>query len=106
LAALGLKAPLPPGSDASRIDVSRRLWAAAGLEAIDTIEIPVQRTFADFDDFWTTSIGASVGRVVATMTGEDVERLKSGLRVRLPADAAGRITYGARANAIVGRLPN
>ena len=105
LAALGLKAPLPPGSDASGIDVSRRLWVAAGLEAIETMEIPVQRTFADFDDLWTTSIGSSVGTVVATMRGEDIERLKGGLRMRLPADAAGRITYGARANAIRGRVP-
>jgi SAM-dependent methyltransferase len=105
LAALGIKSPIPPRSDASRIDVSRSLWAGAGLEAVETLEIPVQRTFADFDDFWTTSIGSSVGAVVATMTGEDVERLKGGLRTRLPADAEGRITYGARANAIRGRVP-
>jgi hypothetical protein len=28
------------------------------------------------------------------------------MRARLPADADGRITYGARANAVKGRVPN
>ena len=105
LAALGIKAPIPPGSDASRIDVSRRLWAAAGLEAIEAKEIPVERTFADFDDLWTISLGSSVRAVVTNMTSDNIERLKGGLRTRLPADAAGRITYGASANAIKGRVP-
>jgi hypothetical protein len=40
------------------------------------------------------------------MSPEDAELLKSRVRARLPADAAGRITYGARANAVKGRMPN
>ena len=32
-------------------------------------------------------------------------RSRAGVRARLPADADGRITYGARANAIKGRVP-
>jgi hypothetical protein len=39
------------------------------------------------------------------MASGDVDRLKERLRARLPADAAGRIAYGARANAIKGRVP-
>jgi hypothetical protein len=39
------------------------------------------------------------------MASDDVVRLKERLRARLPADAGGRITYGARANAIKGRVP-
>ena len=35
----------------------------------------------------------------------DIELLKSRMRARPPADAAGRITYGARANAVKGRAP-
>jgi hypothetical protein len=31
---------------------------------------------------------------------------KGGCVPRLPPDAAGRITYGARANAVKGRVPN
>jgi hypothetical protein len=66
----------------------------------------VQRTFADFDDFWTTSLmGSSVGPTVAAMASGEAERLKTRVRARLPADAAGRITYAARANAVKGRVP-
>jgi len=88
------------------MEALRDLWTDAGLDAIETREITVQRTFADFDDFWTTTLMApTVGPIVAAMASDDVERLKTRVRARLPADAAGRITYGARANAIKGRLP-
>jgi ubiquinone/menaquinone biosynthesis C-methylase UbiE len=104
--AMGLKPVLPPSSDASRMEALRDLWTGAGLEAVETREITVQRTFADFDDFWTTTLlGSSIGPTVAAMAPADVELLKTRVRARLPADAAGRITYGARANAIKGRVP-
>jgi SAM-dependent methyltransferase len=104
--ALGLTPLRPPRSDVSRVEALRDLWTSANLDAVETREIAVQRTFADFDDFWTTSLlGSSIGPTVAAMAAGDVERLKARLRTRLPADAAGRITYGARANAIKGRVP-
>jgi SAM-dependent methyltransferase len=102
---LGVPGPLPPSPDASRVDVMQRLWAAAGLEAVDTREIEVQRTFADFDDYWTTVRGGpSVSARLAAMPADDLALLNARMRTRLPADAAGRITYGARANAIHGRV--
>jgi SAM-dependent methyltransferase len=103
--ALGVTPPLPPSVGASRIDAMRDLWTGAGLDAVETREITVQRTFADFDDLWTTSkMGASVRPAIAAMASGDVERLKARLRARLPADATGRITYSARANAVKGRV--
>ena len=105
--AMGVTPLLPPRSDASRIEALRDLWAGAGLDAIETREITVQRTFTDFDDFWTTTLlGSSVGPTVAAMAPGDVELLKRRVRTRLPPDAAGRITYSARANAVKGRVPN
>jgi hypothetical protein len=66
----------------------------------------VQRSFTDFDDVWATYLlSPSVAAVLATMASGDVDRLKERLRARLPADAGGRIAYGARANAIKGRVP-
>jgi SAM-dependent methyltransferase len=104
--AMGVAPILPPRSDASRMDVLRTLWTGAGLDAVETREIAVERTYADFDDFWTTSLlGASIRPMVAAMAPGDVERLKARVRARLPADAAGRIAYGARANAVRGRVP-
>ncbi len=97
--ALGITPPLPLSAAASRMDVLRNLWTNAGLQAVNTHEITVQRTFADFDDFWNRStITGSIGPPLAAMPASDVERLKSRLRARLPADAADRITYGARAS--------
>jgi ubiquinone/menaquinone biosynthesis C-methylase UbiE len=105
MCALGVTPPLPPSVGASRMDAMRDLWTGAGLEAVETREITVHRTFADFDDLWTTSqMGASVGPTIAAMAAGDVERLKARMRARLPADATGRITYSARANAVKGRV--
>jgi SAM-dependent methyltransferase len=104
--AMGLTPPLPPSVDASRMDALRTLWAGAGLDALETREITVQRTFADFNEFWTICLlGPSIRPMIAGMTSEDVDRLKARVQARLPADAEGRITYAARANAIKGRVP-
>jgi ubiquinone/menaquinone biosynthesis C-methylase UbiE len=104
--ALGTTPLSPPSAGASRMDALKELWAGAGLTAIETREITVQRTFANFDDFWATSLkGSSVGPTIAAMPPGDVEVLKTRVRARLPADSAGRIAYQARANAIKGRAP-
>ena len=104
--ALGITVPLPPSSGASRIDAMGDLWTDAGLHAVETREITVQRTFADFDDYWTTILmGPNVGPKAAAMASEDIAVLKARVRERLPADAMGRITYSARANAVKGRVP-
>ena len=103
--AMGVAVPVPPSRDASRLDVMQDLWTGAGLDGVETWEISVERTFADFDDYWTTILGGpSVGRGLAAMKSEDIALLKARMRARLPADATGRITYGARANAVKGRV--
>ena len=103
---MGLAVPWPPNPDASRVDAMRDLWTDAGLEGVETHEITVQRAFADSDEYWTTVVaGPSVGPSLAAMTSEDLKRLKARMRALLPADAGGRITYGARANAVKGRVP-
>jgi SAM-dependent methyltransferase len=103
---MGVAVPVPPSLDASRIDAMRDLWTGAGLDAVETREITVQRTFADFEDYWTTIRGgASVRPKLATMASEDLSQLQARMRARLPADAAGRITYRAWANAVKGRVP-
>src|SRR5438477_4035495 len=78
--ALDAKYPLPPSFEASRIEALRALWADAGLEAIETRQIVVSRTFADFEDFWTTNLlAAGLAQAIAAMPGADVERLKARL---------------------------
>jgi SAM-dependent methyltransferase len=102
---LGVAVPTPPSPGASRIDAMRELWAGAGLERVETREITVRRTFDDFDDYWATVLGGpSVGPRLAQMAPDDLAQLKARMRARLPAGSAGRITYGARANAVKGRV--
>jgi SAM-dependent methyltransferase len=103
--ALGLTPSLPPSANASRLEALRGLWVDAGLEAVETREITVQRTFTGFDDFWQTTTGSTLKSTLAGTEADVVEQLKARVRVRLPADARGRITYGARANAVKGRVP-
>jgi SAM-dependent methyltransferase len=103
---LGLAVPMAPSPDASRMDALRDLWTGAGLEAVETREITVHRTFVDFDDYWTTILGGpSVRAASAAMTAREVAQLQARMRERLPADGAGRITYTARANAVKSRVP-
>jgi len=100
--AMGMTVPIPPSSAASKIDALRGLWVGAGLEAIETREIMVQRTFTDFEDFWTTTLLANPP---ADVTSAEIEQLKVRVRGRVHADAAGRVTASGRANAIKGRVP-
>ena len=105
LRAFGVAAPRETRPEASRRDVMEELWSAAGLVDVETCEITVHRTFADFDDYWTTVLGApSAGATLATMSTEQRAELAERIRARLPADKTGRITTSARANAVRGRV--
>jgi len=65
--------PSPPSPDASGLDQMRGLWTAAGLGSIDTREITVRRTFADFDEYWATVLGGpSVGAQLSAMPAGDI----------------------------------
>jgi hypothetical protein len=76
---------------------------ACGRTAGDHTATNVRR----LDDYWTTIlIGPNVGPKAAAMASEDLALLKARVLARLPADAMGRVTYSARANAIKGRVPN
>ena len=104
--ALGAEVRTPPSPDASRKEAMRDLWTGAGLDAIDTHDFTVQRTFIDFDDYWTTILkGPSVGSGLNAMTPDDLALLKTRMRAHLPTDSAGHITCSARANAVKGRVP-
>jgi ubiquinone/menaquinone biosynthesis C-methylase UbiE len=106
LDAVGRSTPMPPSPDASRLEVMRDLWAAAGLTDIATRTITVTRTYADFEDLWSTLQGGpSAGQVIAAMSAEERSRFRELLRARLETDDNGAITQSAQANAIKGTVP-
>ncbi|WP_437926074.1 hypothetical protein WMF37_44710 [Sorangium sp. So ce291] len=62
----------------------QELWTDAGLVEVETRVITVERSFADFDDYWSTVLGGpSVGATLATMTPAAIADLQSRLRARL-----------------------
>ena len=59
------------------------------------------------EDYWATILGGpSVGRQLAAMSSDNLDRLRVRMRGRLPPDAAGRVTYSATANAVKGTMPS
>jgi ubiquinone/menaquinone biosynthesis C-methylase UbiE len=106
LKAMGIAPVRPPSADASKIEALRKLWTDAGLVDVETRRIDVQRSFVDFDDFWTAAtLGATIAPQLASMAPDDIARIKPRVRAHLGEDSAGRITYRAWANAIKGRAP-
>lgn len=107
LRAQGVAVPAPPSPEASRLDVLQALWAGAGLCEVRTHSIEVRRTFADFDDYWQTVLGApSVGPQLARLRPDEAAQFAAEVRAELPLDPAnGTIMLGARAHAVAGRVP-
>lgn len=99
----GVAVPAPPSPEASDLNVMAELWSQAGLVDIATCVITVERTFVDFDDYWTTVRGGpSVGGTLAAMDAVSAAEFREKVRARLPVAADGSITVYARANAIKG----
>jgi ubiquinone/menaquinone biosynthesis C-methylase UbiE len=106
LRAMGFSPVRPPSSEASTIEALQRLWTEAGLVEVETRRIDVARSFVDFDDFWNAVAAApTLGELFAELPPDDLAGLKARVRGYLDEDSTGRISYGAWANAIKGRVP-
>ncbi len=107
LSQIGVQPPHTSGTEDSRLDAMSSLFAGAGLRDIATRTIDVSMSFLDFEEFWQTQIPAftPTGKVIASLSEADRERLIEAVRVRLPAAHDGTITHSARANAIKARVP-
>jgi ubiquinone/menaquinone biosynthesis C-methylase UbiE len=104
---MGARAPSAPSEEASRQDVSRRLWEAAGLVDVETRAITVDRTYASFDEYWNIQMAfPTIGAILKELPADSVAALQQRLRQRFPADSRGRITYSSTANAVRGRVPS
>jgi SAM-dependent methyltransferase len=96
----------PPSTWASHMDSLLRLWTGGGLRDVQSRVIRVQRTFDDFEAFWSATSGSGRPKVsLASLGPEATKRVKARVRAALPPDAVGRITYAAQANAVRGRAP-
>ncbi len=104
---LGQQPLWPPSVEAARIDALRQSWTDAGLIDVVTTELVVERTYADFEAFWSACRkGPRIAPRLSELPSGAVDGLKARLRERLKAAADGRITCSARANAVRGRKPD
>jgi len=81
----------------------KALWVELGLREIETRELVVERTFADFDDYWLSMVVSSPSGIAGKLSDADKAELKRRLEAGLPASASGEITVHASATAIKGR---
>jgi len=106
MAAMGLQPMMPPRAEAAQLDALRRSWSDAGLVDVETHQLVVRRTHADFDAFWKAARnGPAIAPRLAKLPAGGAETLRERVRRRLPAAADGSITIEARANAVRGRKP-
>ncbi len=98
--------PPPPGSEVTQRNALDDIWREAGLDAVETRRIDIGVVYEDFEDFWDSNLGLGTptAQMVNSLSSVDVGRLKDWLRENLPRDEQGRITYGAHANAVKGRV--
>jgi SAM-dependent methyltransferase len=106
-AAVELDADVAPLDEGVRFPLCRpealtALFAAAGLQQIDTTAIDIPTRFADFDDYWRPFLGGQGPAPAYAMSLDDSarERLREHLRARLPVHPAGSIALMARAWAV------
>ena len=74
--ALGHKTMRAPAAAASRLEALHQLWSGAGLEQIETRVIAVQRSFADFEELWTSHSGRIEHRPI--FVGDAARRRRTG----------------------------
>lgn len=103
LQAMGKNPARPPSEDISRFESLKALWAGLGLVEIETREIVVRRTFADFEDYWQSMVVCSPGAILTRITEAEAAELRHRLIARLPVAGSGEITLHAWATAIKGR---
>ncbi len=90
-----------PGNGMRTTETLVDLFTSSGLEGIENCTIDISPVFDGFDDFWSSLPPVNYSH----LRSSDVERLKATLRKTLSTDTHGRVSYGARAIAIRGRVP-
>lgn len=105
LRALGHNPLLPPSAGIASAGPLRDAFAAAGLADLRERSITVTRMFADFEAFWSATVGiGSMSKVLDAMSETDLDALKHRVRARLTERPDGQVSYAASANAIAGRV--
>jgi SAM-dependent methyltransferase len=81
-----------------------KLFADAGLRAVEVRAIDIPTPFADFDDYWTPFLGGQGPAPAYAMALDEAarKRLRERIRERMPVATNGAIALTARAWAVRG----
>jgi len=100
---IGLQPRLPPSVAVSTPEASMALWRHCGLRQLRSCQIPVQRRFERFDDYWRSAASSNTLRAsFDALSAEQLARLQVQVRRRLQVSGDEPLTVSARANAICG----
>ncbi len=102
---LGLPVGDIPGKDRSTLQGLHSGFQQAGFRDIETRSIDIEVAFTSFDCFWhaQTSNHGGLGGAIKRLPQRDRAEFAELLRLQLPPNARGIISYPARANAIKGQ---
>jgi SAM-dependent methyltransferase len=102
--AMGIMPARPPNYAASERDAMQRFWENAGLKSVETQVFRILTVYSDFEEFWDSNavpIGPQ-GKIIAGMSANAKEELRSWLRDHLNMSTDGRIVYESSANCVKG----
>jgi len=79
----------------------------AGLQAVETRHIRIDKIYSGFDDYGEANVVpvSPQGMVIDRMSPDARERFRNELRQELPPGPDGRITVPGVASAVKGRVP-
>ena len=101
---MGFPPKQPPSVDTAKTERMLELWEDAGFADVETRSIEVQRTFESFEELWQICMTSpTAGDRIRAQAPEVQAQLKERLHAQCKADAQGRITWNAKANAVKGR---
>lgn len=105
VAGRGFPRVFPPSYEASRLPRMQELWQGAGLTAVESRAITVERTFPDFETFWAIALtGPRMASWAPGLAPEMRETLRADLKAHLGAEDGKPVTLKATANALKGRV--
>jgi len=98
--------PAALNADSTSQDKLKNLFDSAGLTDVVTRPIEIAVNFPNFDDYWSSNTGFAtpVAGIIKGLTDVKRQRLIQLVKVRLPIDNNGAISYTARVNAVRGRV--
>lgn len=100
---IGFKPASPPNSQVSEMSELENLWSDAGISAIETRQIMVERIFESIDEYWEiTSLVPTVQHIIPLLSIAQIDEVKERLKEHLSVDDEGKISQRATANAIKG----